>query len=143
MLPLKSLPKVLKHASPHGRSTSTSSINTLNGHLSPAPTPGGRKPLAAIQNRPSPNGDNSSQHSSESRLSLLETEEKAAREQLIVLEEQKFMVGEMLADVQRRRKFEEAESLSRNVEDLTRECDRLQSILSGLKHEVEGVWTAG
>ena len=52
------------------------------------------------------------------------------------------MVGEMLADAQRRRKFEEVESLGRNLDDISKECDRLQGVLSGLKAEVEDVWTA-
>lgn len=143
MLPLKSLPRVLKHASPHGRSVSASSISTVNGHLAPGIPPNHRRQLAAIQRTNSPQGDSSSQPSSTSKLSSLETEEKAAREQLIVLEEQKFMVGEMLSDARRRRKFEEVESLSRNADDISTECDRLQSVLSGLRNEVESVWRVG
>lgn len=138
MLPLKSLPKILKHASPHGRSISSS---TIDGHLAPEANGHARGPMSTIQRSALQNIESSSQPSSASRLSSLETEEKTVREQLIVLEEQKFMVGEMLADSQRRRKFEEVESLSRNVEDLTKECDHLQGVLAGLRTQVEDVWT--
>lgn len=134
MLPLRALPKILKHASPHGASTA-------NGHLSPAPQERGR--LAAIKHghTRSLSGENSSQPSSASRISSLETEEKQLREELIVLEEQRFMVGEMVADAQRRRKFEEVEALGRNVEDLTREIDRVQGTLENVRAQFEGVYT--
>ena len=146
MLPLKSLPKILKHAAPpinapHSRNTSSSSVATLNGYLSPSPSPAPNdrsSHLAAAENI-----DTSSQPSRSSRLSLLEDEEKTAREQLIVLEEQRFMVGEMVADAQRRRKFEEVESLGKNVEDLDQERSRLRGVLEGLKAEVEEVWRTG
>ena len=138
MLPLKSIPKILKHAAPHGthrhtlpnaqshgRSasglsiTTTSSVNTINGNLAPNTLTNGR----ALLDDTSSQVSSSQQSDRESRLSSLESEEKAAREQLIVLEEQRFMVSEMLADAQRRRKFEEVASLGKNVDDLTRECD--------------------
>lgn len=136
MLPLKSLPKILKHAAPHGRSLSSESVN---GHV--ASTIHVRSPLASIERNGPPNAEESSQKSSVSRLSSLEAEEKIAREQLIVLEEQKLMIGEMLSDAQRRRKFDDVDSLSRNLDDLTKECDRLQGILHGLKVEVAEVYT--
>lgn len=53
----------------------------------------------------------------------MEAEEKGLRERLIVLEEQKFMVSEMLAAANKRRKFDEVAALQGNVEDLSREID--------------------
>ena len=59
----------------------------------------------------------------------------------MVLEEQKFFVGEMVADANRRRKFDEVGALAQNVRDLTREIDSIQGMLAGL--DFEGVYTGG
>ena len=118
MLPLKTLPKVLKHASPHG---------APNNHLTPNGKPTGA--LAAIKYNEI---DDASQVSSSSAVSALEAEEKALRDRLIVLEEQKFFVGEMIADANKRRKFDEVSSLSQNVQDLGREIDQIQGQLAQL-----------
>jgi rabenosyn-5 len=135
MLPLKSLPKLLKHATP----TDGHSATTVDGHLAP-PADGHRSksPLAAIKS-----DSNAPSVSSDSAISSLEVEEKELRERLIVLEEQKFMVGEMLADAQRRRKFEEVEALGRNVEDLSKEIDGVQKMLGNLDFAVEKAFLGG
>ncbi|KAJ5594025.1 uncharacterized protein N7459_000233 [Penicillium hispanicum] len=142
MLPLKSLPKVLKHASSVGDripSGTSSPSTTVNG--SPAGRP--QEPaLASIKynNRVSASGSTSSLASdTSSAVSALEAEEKSLRERLIVLEEQKFFVSEMIADANRRRKFDEVSSLAVNVEDLSREIDRVNGMLAGL--DFEGVYT--
>jgi rabenosyn-5 len=114
MLPLKTLPKILKHASPHGS-------NGVPGN--------GRSALANIKYN---DIDTSSQVSSGSAVSAMEAEEKELREKLIVLEEQKFFVGEMIADANKRRKFEEVASLSANQADLEREINSLQGMISQL-----------
>lgn len=119
MLPLKTLPKVLKHASPHGAH--------LNGHL----TPNGR-PNSALASIKFKDIDSASQVSSSSAISALEEEEKSLRDRLIVLEEQKFFVSEMVADANKRRKFDEVSSLTQNVQDLSREIDQVQGQLSQL-----------
>ncbi|KAJ5639148.1 uncharacterized protein N7484_007010 [Penicillium longicatenatum] len=145
MLPLKSLPKVLKHASPSRDSipSRTSSPSTLvNG--SPAPIKPQESALASIayNKRLAPNGSNTSLASdTSSAVSALEAEEKSLRERLIVLEEQKFFVSEMIADANRRRKFDEVSSLAVNVEDLSREIDRVNGMLASL--DFEGVYTGG
>lgn len=136
MLPLKTLPKILKHATPHG--------GRANGMSSPpALLPNGRPPpgaaLAHIRYN-SLDADAASQMSSaSSQISALEAEEKSLRERLIVLEEQKFFVGEMIADANKRRKFDEVAALAGNVEDLGREIDSVQGLLSGL--DFEGAYT--
>lgn len=56
-----------------------------------------------------------------------------------MLEEQKFFVSEMIADANRRRKFDEVSSLAMNVEDLSHEIDRVSGMLAGL--DFEGVYT--
>jgi rabenosyn-5 len=121
MLPLKSLPKVLKHATPNGK---------------PSPRAANGKPesaLASIRyNEVSNSRPTSSRASSTSSAAVtaLEAEEKELRERLIVLEEQKFFVSEMIADANKRRQFDEVSALSGNVEDLSREIDQIQGQLA-------------
>lgn len=123
MLPLKSLPKIMKHATPNGKSSSS----TPNGKPQSA--------LASIHYNKLANGGDSrptsSRNSSTSSAAVtaLEVEEKELRERLIVLEEQKFFVSEMIADANKRRKFDEVGSLAQNVDDLTREIDQIQAQL--------------
>jgi rabenosyn-5 len=136
MLPLKSLPKILKHATPDGRPTLNGSQPSAQGDTAtPKPyTPA----LAAIKygSNNTPNGSNRSVNSdNSSAISALEDEEKALREQLIVLEEQKFFVSEMIADANRRRKFDEVNTLALNVEDLSKDIDRINGILNKLDFE--------
>ena len=119
MLPLKALPKVLKHASAHGHNPQNRS--QLNG-----------KPTGALAAIKFNEIDNASQVSSSSAVSALEAEEKTLRETLIVLEEQLFMVKEQMAEANKRRKFDESSSLAKNVEDLSGEIDRLQGQLGQL-----------
>ncbi|KAL8675434.1 MAG: hypothetical protein Q9168_000135 [Polycauliona sp. 1 TL-2023] len=114
MLPLKALPKIMKHAAPSGRLT-----------------PNG-KPSGALASIKFNDMDTASQASSSSAISAMEAEETALREQLIVLEEQLFMVKEQRTEASRRRKFDEVSSLSQNVEDLGREIDHVQGQLGQL-----------
>lgn len=142
MLPLKSLPKVLKHVSPAGDripSRTSSPSTPVNGTPPVRPQ---ESALASIKynERIAASGSTSSLTSeSSSAVSALEAEEKSLRERLIVLEEQKFFVSEMIADANRRRKFDEVSSLAVNVEDLSREIDRVNGMLAGL--DFEGVYT--
>ena len=119
MLPLKSLPKVLKHATAHGLGSSGSALP--NGKSTSA--------LASIKYN---DIDNASQVSSSSVVSALEAEEKTLRETLMVLEEQLFLVREQVADANKRRKFDEVSSLAQNVEDLSKEIDHVQGQLGQL-----------
>ena len=119
MLPLKALPKILKHASAHGMGPSDRSTPNEKSNGS----------LASINYN---DIDKASQVSSSSAVSALEAEEKALRETLIVLEEQLFLVKEQVADANKRRKFDEVSSLAQNVEDLSREIDQVQGQLGQL-----------
>ncbi|SLM39429.1 vacuolar segregation protein [Lasallia pustulata] len=119
MLPLKTLPKVLKHASPHGA--------VSNGYL----TPNGR-PHSALATIRYNDVDAASQASSSSAVSALEAEEKSLQERLIVLEEQKFLLNGMIADAHKRRKFDEVSSLAQNVEELSKEIDQVHGQLGQL-----------
>ena len=130
MLPLKTLPKILKHATPHGR--------IPNGHASPVShpsTPNGRPASALASIRFNDSLETSSQvsiASNSSAVSALEAEEKSLQERLIVLEEQKFLVSEMIADANKRRRFDEVAALAVNVEDLSKEIDTINGQLGQL-----------
>jgi len=124
MLPLKSLPKILKHASPHGLPGKAS-----NGRPNGA--------LSAIKFN---DAETSSQVSSSSALESMEAEEKDLRERLIVLEEQKFIVSEMVSDARKKRRFDEERSLSANVEDLSKEIDTINGQLAQLREGFRDVY---
>ncbi|OAL47434.1 FYVE-domain-containing protein [Pyrenochaeta sp. DS3sAY3a] len=109
MLPLRSLPKILKHAVPQGR-------------------PHGGGALAAIKF----NDQSAGSVVSSSEVSAMETEEKELRERLIILEEQKFMVSEMVAGATKHRRFDEVASLAQNLEDLNQEIDQVNGQLGQL-----------
>ena len=119
MLPLKSLPKILKHASPHGLAPAHSP--RPSGTFSPSPLSTGS--VATVQ-RETANGGAASPASS-SVVSALEAEERGLRESLVVLEEQNFLLGEMVADANRRRKFDEVAALAQNRHDLAAAIDRI------------------
>jgi len=126
MLPLKALPKILKHASPHGAKPKT------NG-------PGSGGALASIKFNDRLGVETSSNPSS-SAIESLEVEEKELRERLIVLEEQKFIVTEMLNDARKKRKFEEMTVLSSNIDDLSREIDALRARVVRVEGEFFGLY---
>jgi rabenosyn-5 len=134
MLPLKTLPKILKHATPHGNART-------NGVPSPLANgkPHSSSALASIKYNSLDPEASSQMSSASSQISALEAEEKSLRERLIVLEEQKFFVSEMIADAKQRRKFDEVAALAGNVEDLGREIDSVQGLLAGL--DFEGAYT--
>lgn len=119
MLPLKSLPKIMKHASAYGMGSSERV--TTNGRANGA--------LASIKYN---DIETASQVSSSSAISALEAEERSLREKLMVLEEQSFLVKEQIADANKRRKFDEVSSLAQNVEDLSKEIDQVQGMLAQL-----------
>ena len=124
MLPLKSLPKIMKHATPNGKPMPASANGKSQGALASV-----KYNKGANQDGARPGSSRNSSISSVA-VTALETEEKELRERLIVLEEQKFFVSEMIADANRRRKFDEVGSLAQNVEDLSREIDQIQAQLA-------------
>jgi rabenosyn-5 len=130
MLPLKTLPKILKHATP-----------TLPNGTS---TTGKPNSLASIHYNSLHNRQNSSSNISlsttTSRISELEAEEKSLRERLIVLEEQRFMVKEMMIHAKRERRWDEVGVLGGNVEDLSREIDEVGGVLEGVRGVVGGLY---
>jgi len=131
MLPLQALPKVLKHASPGG--FTPPGARTPNGHGSGSGygklSVNGGGALAGIRFN---DADTASQASGSSAISALEEEEKSLRDRLIVLEEQRFFVSEMIADANKRRKFDEVSALAQNVQDLSTEIDQIQGQIAQL-----------
>jgi hypothetical protein len=117
MLPLKSLPKILRHATPNGQTR---------------PQLNGKGALASIAFNDHLTPDTASQSSRSSAIESLEAEEKQLKEVLILLEEQKFIVGEALADARKKRRFDDIRTLQDNVDELSREVDSVQKQLEGL-----------
>lgn len=135
MLPLKALPKLMKHASAHGE-TGPGERPLPHQHGSGSSL----RPINLIHSE----HDSISQISSTSNnsaLSALESEEKALRERVMVLEEQSFLVKEQIVVANKRRKFDEVSSLAQNVEDLSREIDQVQGQLAQL--DFAGVYYSG
>ncbi|KAI0177698.1 FYVE zinc finger protein [Pestalotiopsis sp. NC0098] len=128
MLPLKNLPKILKHSS------SASSRHLMpNGHA-PSPLRG--------------NSDSyleSASVTSETStvVSALETEEKDLKERLIVLEEQKYMVQSMIANSQGARRFEEVSALTRNVAELEKEIENVKAKVGDVEDKWQGLYANG
>lgn len=127
MLPLKNLPRLLKHNS----SSSSKSRLITNGHIA--------SPL-----RHADNSETASQTSEGSTVvSALETEEKELRERLIVLEEQRYMVQKMISASRGARRFEEVSALTRNVEELEREIEAAKASVSGVEQRWQGLYANG
>ncbi|KAK2039860.1 FYVE zinc finger protein [Colletotrichum somersetense] len=137
MLTLKSVPQILR-----SRSSQTSRLRTLqsgsvNGsssslHLSP------------LRNQELAESETASQASETSTaVSALETEEKEARERLVVLEEQRFMVQQMVDNARNARRFEEVSALTRNVEELDREIEKAKQNVGGVEQRWEGLYASG
>lgn len=55
-----------------------------------------------------------------------DAKEKELKEQLMVLEEQRFLVSEMLADANKRRRFDEVAALAASLEELDGEVRRVE-----------------
>ncbi|KAK4544576.1 hypothetical protein LTR36_004148 [Oleoguttula mirabilis] len=124
MLPLKSLPKILKHATPSGMRNPPLANSKPQGALAAI-----KYNEVANSNGSRPSSSRASSVSS-AQVTALEAEERELRERLIVLEEQKFLVSEMIADANKRRKFDEVAALAQNVEDLSRDIDHVQGQLA-------------
>ncbi|KAI2614813.1 VAC1 protein [Hypoxylon fragiforme] len=130
MLSLKNLPRMLKHSS----SSSGSSRNRLlaNSHVA-----------SPLRNN-SDVFETASQTSETSTVvSALETEEKDLRERLIVLEEQKYMVQQMITGAHGARRFEEVSALTRNVEELDVEIESVRSKVTVVENRWQGLYANG
>ncbi|KAI1371422.1 VAC1 protein [Hypoxylon crocopeplum] len=130
MLPLKNLPRMLKHNS--SSSSSSRSRFLANGHVA-SPLRNGSDVF-----------ETASQTSETSTVvSALEMEEKELRERLIVLEEQKYMVQTMISGAHGARRFEEVSALTRNVEELETEIESVRVKVVAVEEKWQGLYANG
>ncbi|KAK0622050.1 FYVE zinc finger-domain-containing protein [Bombardia bombarda] len=133
LIPMKGVPQILK-------STSSSSSHHHRRLLSDGRN--GGMHLSPLRNGESASGSVNGGFDAETSsvggasevstaLSALETEEKEARERLIVLEEQRFLVKEMLDGARGRRRMEEVGALTRNLDELDREIEHVAKVVRG------------
>jgi predicted transcriptional regulator len=136
MLPLKSLPQMLRSRSSASSSTAVSTQRLLASHHHSG---------SSLRHSELADTETSSQAPSEGStvVSQLETEEKELRERLVVLEEQRFIVESMIKTAQGSRRFEEVSALSRNVDELDAEIKVLKSKVGGVEERWEGVYRNG
>lgn len=128
LIPLKNVPRILKsHTSGHRRL-----LSGLNGA---SPLRNGES--ASFDPETSSLGGTSE---ASTAVSALETEEKEARERLIVLEEQRFMVQEMLNNARGTRRSEEVGALSKNLEELDKEIEASKKLVNGVEERWEGLY---
>ncbi|KAJ4385664.1 carboxypeptidase Y-deficient [Gnomoniopsis smithogilvyi] len=137
MLPLKSLPKMLKSAnSSSGASNHRRLLSANDRHNTLSPLRNGE--LAESETASLAGASEAS-----TAVSALESEEKELRERLVVLEEQRFLVKEMVANARGARRFEEVGALSKNVEELDKEIVGLRIKVDGVEERWEGVYGNG
>lgn len=141
MLPLKSVPHMLKSGSSTPSSSNhrrlLSGLNGSSSHLSPL-----RNGESAASSDPETVSLGGASEAS-TAVSALETEEKELRERLVVLEEQRFLVNEMVNSARGSRRFEEVSALTRNREELEREIEALKKQVSGVEERWEGLYAVG
>ncbi|KAH8168604.1 FYVE zinc finger domain-containing protein [Sarocladium implicatum] len=145
MLPLKSVPSMLRNSSsssssssrllPHAQQSSSSLRHSLLASPSTPPTPS-----ATSSSNGHPDDDNDGGSTTSTVVSHLETEERQLRERLVVLEEQKFMVEGMARTAREARRFEEVAALGRNVEELEGEIGELRRRVGEVERRWEGVY---
>lgn len=138
MLPLKSLPKMLK-----GNSSSSSGLTSHRRLLSATERHNTLSPLRNGELAESETASLAGASEASTAVSALESEEKELRERLVVLEEQRFLVKEMVANARGARRFEEVGALSKNVEELEREIVELRVKVDGVEERWEGVYGNG
>ncbi|KAJ2900248.1 hypothetical protein MKZ38_002530 [Zalerion maritima] len=136
MLPLKSLPRMLKPGRPNGAQMRRLVPSSLRHEESSTQS----SPSALAQH---PDSGSVAGSEASTVVSLLEQEEKELRERLAVLEEQKFMVQTMVKNAQGQRRFEEVSALTRNAEELDGEIEQLRRRVKGVEGRWEEVYANG
>ncbi|KAH6683490.1 VAC1 protein [Plectosphaerella plurivora] len=146
MLTLKSVPHVLRSRSSQA-AASQSRLLALQQHRpsssvsSLSPLRNGDPPPALVID----DHDTASQAGSEAstQISALETEERDLRERLVVLEEQRFMVADMVSSARGAKRSEEVSALSRNLDELDSEIATLRRRVGDVEQRWEGLYTSG
>ncbi|KAK3306307.1 uncharacterized protein B0T15DRAFT_526916 [Chaetomium strumarium] len=149
LIPLKSVPAMLRsHSSSHRRLLSAGG-NHPHPHSHASPLRNGESATAPTISRTGSSGFDAETSSlggasevSTAVSAALETEEREARERLVVLEEQRFMVHEMLGHARSARRFEEVSALSRNLDELDREIEAAKRLVEVVEERWEGLFAA-
>ncbi|KAH7376921.1 VAC1 protein [Plectosphaerella cucumerina] len=142
MLTLKSVPHVLRSRSSQA-SASQSRLLALQHR--PSSSVSSLSPLRNGDPPPADDQDTASQAGSEAstQVSALESEERDLRERLVVLEEQRFMVADMVSSARGAKRSEEVSALSRNLEELDAEIATLRRRVGDVEQRWEGLYTSG
>ncbi|KAG8160891.1 hypothetical protein KVR01_009155 [Diaporthe batatas] len=145
MLPMKSLPQMLKRnlSSPGNPGGHRRLLGGTERHGSASSVPGALSPLRKGESA-EPGSETASLgggSETSTAVSALETEEKELRERLVVLEEQRFLVQEMVNNARASRRFEEVGALNKNIEELDREINALSSAVDGVENRWEGLYS--
>lgn len=145
MLPMKSLPQMLKRnlSNPGNPGGHRRLLGATDRHGSSSSVPGALSPLRKGESA-EPGSETASlggASETSTAVSALETEEKELRERLVVLEEQRFLVQEMVNNARASRRFEEVGALNKNVEELDREINALSNAVDGVEHRWEGLYS--
>ncbi|KAK3290398.1 FYVE zinc finger-domain-containing protein [Chaetomium fimeti] len=135
LIPLKSVPAMLKSQSSNHRRL----LSAGNGSSHSISSPLRNGESAGFDPETSSLGGASEVSTVIS--TALETEEKEAREKLVVLEEQRFMVQDMLNRARGARRFEEAGALTKNLEELDKEIEASKRLVAGVEERWEGLYS--
>jgi hypothetical protein len=142
MLPLKSLPRMLKSSS-STQSSHRRLLSGLNNNSSSTLSPLRNGESAGSSQQDAETASLGGASEASTAVSALETEEKEVRERLLVLQEQRFLVQEMISSARGAKRVEEVSALARNAEELDREIEALKKQVSSVEERWEGLYTAG
>ncbi len=147
MLPLKNLPRMLRHNSSSGSNGSGGSSKARlllpNGQVSSTTTSSPlRNGMDAVETASQTTTDAASSEAS-TAVSALESEERELRERLVVLEEQRYLVQGMISNAHGARRFEEVGALTRNAEELDREIADVRARVGEVEDRWRGVYVDG
>lgn len=131
MIPLKSIPQTLKKTRPSPDSAALYRSSPLrNGKMSTSNS------LV--------DADNASEVSEASTaVSVLEAEERELKERLIVLEEQRYLIGKMISTARGASRVEEVIALARNAEELDLEIGKLKLHVDRVEDKWEHLFASG
>jgi hypothetical protein len=136
LIPLKSVPAMLKSQSSNHRRLLSGGNGSGSSLSISSPLRNGE----SARFDPETSSLGAASEVSTAVSAALETEEKEAREKLVVLEEQRFMVQDMLNRARGARRFEEAGALTKNLEELDKEIDASKRLVAGVEERWEGLY---
>lgn len=137
MLPLKALPKVLGGGGGGGNGGSKSKRNSAAAAAAVARVPGSAVVNGGAAAVVGPSSSRALTMVSVAAAAAAprkddedDAREKEMKEELMVLEEQRFLVGEMLAEAKARGVFDEVAALAGSLEELDREVERAGGLIA-------------